>query len=504
MAEVKSGRTGALVKLGILVVIVVGGLLIAPRTPLGPYLNREGIFQFIDWLRGHPLAPVIFVALYAAATALAIPGTILTLAGGALFGFYWGTLFNLLAANIGANAAFVIARNLGRDGVRKLMGDDSRALAKLDSVVSRHGFQGLLTLRLIPLVPFNALNFGSGLMPLTWRSYAAATAIGIVPGCAIYTFFADALLQGSREATREAWILVAVAGVLLILLSLLPALLKRLGVRLPGMGAVIVLFALFTAARGSAAQQAGNGGLPDHSAFTEVLASVVSGSRVDYARLAEDRAGLDRYLAALSATDPAAVEDASRKDRLAFWINSYNACMLKRVVDHYPIRPARGFQGLRNRASGRPANSVWQIGDAFSGDHCPVAGSERSQDEIEHEVIRPMGDPRIHFAINCAAVSCPPLIAEAYEGTTLDDQLDARVRAFVDDPGQLKADTSGSRPTVRVNQVLDWFKEDFGGHEGIRSFLASHVTGATRDALLDPNGRLGFIDYDWTLNDVPR
>lgn len=504
MAEVKSGRTGALVKLGILVVIVVGGLLIAPRTPLGPYLNREGIFQFIDWLRGHPLAPVIFVALYATATALAIPGTILTLAGGALFGFYWGTLFNLLAANIGANAAFAIARHLGRDGVRKLMGDDSRALAKLDSVVSRHGFQGLLTLRLIPLVPFNALNFGSGLMPLTWRSYAAATAIGIVPGCAVYTFFADALLQGSREATREAWILVAIAGGLLVLLSFLPALLKRLGVRLPGMGAVIALFALIAGAPGSLAQQTGNGGLPDHTAFTAVLASVVSESRVDYARLADDRAGLDSYLAALSDTDPAAVEAVSRQDQLAFWINSYNACMLKRVIDHYPIRPADGLLGLRNRAAGRPANSVWQIEDVFTGSHCPVAGSERSQDEIEHEIIRPMGEPRIHFAINCAAISCPPLIAEAFEGGTLDDQLNARVRAFVDDPGQLELDATAIRPTVRVNQVLDWFKEDFGGHEGVRSFLADRVTGATRDALLDPGVRLAFIDYDWTLNDFSR
>ena len=220
MAEVKSGRAGALVKLAVLVAILVGGLLIAPRTPLGPYLTPEGVFRVIDWLRDHPLAPVIFVALYAAATALAIPGTILTLAGGALFGFYWGTLFNLLAANIGANAAFLVARTLGRDGVRKLMGDDSRALSRLDGIVKRHGFQGLLTLRLIPLVPFNALNFGSGLMSLSWRTYAAATVIGIVPGTAVYTFFANALLEGSREASVEAWSRVAVAGVLLVILSL--------------------------------------------------------------------------------------------------------------------------------------------------------------------------------------------------------------------------------------------------------------------------------------------
>ena len=258
MAEVKRGRAGALAKLAVLVVILAGGFLIAPRTPLGPYLTPEGIFRVIDWLRDHPLAPVIFIALYAAATALAIPGTILTLAGGAVFGFYWGTLFNLVAANIGANAAFLVARTLGRDGVRKLMGDDSRALSRLDGIVRRHGFQGLLTLRLIPLVPFNALNFGSGLMSLGWRTYAAATVIGIVPGTAVYTFFANALLEGSREASVEAWSRVAVAGVLLVILSLLPAILKRLGVRLPGMGAVVAFFALLAGAQGVSRTAPGN------------------------------------------------------------------------------------------------------------------------------------------------------------------------------------------------------------------------------------------------------
>lgn len=505
MAEVKTGRGRALVKLGILVAILLAGFLIAPRTPLGPYLTREGIFQVMDWLRDHPLAPVIFVALYAGATALAVPGTILTLAGGALFGFYWGTLFNLLAANIGANAAFLVARTLGRDGVRKLMGDDSSALARLDGIVERHGFQGLLTLRLIPLIPFNALNFGSGLMSLNWRTYALATLIGIVPGTAIYTFFANALLEGSRDATVEAWTSVAFAGFLLVLLSFLPAILRRLGVRLPGMSAVVVLFMLAAGGRGVSAQEAPSlAGLPDNAVLTEVLASVVTDSGVDYSRLAEDRSGLDRYLAQLAATDPAAVETAPPRDRLAYWINAYNACMLKRVIDHYPIGRARGWQGIRNRVADRPANSVWQIADVFTGAHCRVAGSNRSQDEIEHDIIRPMGDPRIHFAINCAAVSCPPLTAEAYSGETLEDQLDARVRAFVSDPMQLEVDTTARPPAVRLNQVLDWFSVDFGGHDGIRSFLARYVSAEARAVLEDPNATVSFIEYDWTLNDVSR
>lgn len=505
-APAKRTSRSPLFRLGALVLLIVAGYVVATRTPLSGYLTREGIFAVVNWLRGHPWAPVIFVALYAAATALAVPGTILTLGGGAIFGFWWGTLLNFTAANIGANAAFAIARALGRDGVRHLMGSDSGALEKLGHVVERHGFQGLLTLRLIPLVPFNALNFGSGLMPLGWRTFAVATLIGILPGTAVYTFFADALLQGSQDASRDALVRVLIAGLLLLLLSFLPALLKRLGVRLPGMSmsAIVALMALASGALAAQDRQASPPRLPGHGAFTEVLASVVVSSRVDYERLLADRSGLDAYIAGLEATDPFAVADASRDDRLAFWINAYNACMLKRVIDNYPIERAGGLQRIRNAAAGRPANSVWQIPEVFTGAHCPVAGSLRSQDEIEHEIIRPLGDPRIHFAINCAALSCPPLTTEAYRAATLAAQLDARVRAFVNDPAQFAVATEDRRRIVRVNRVLDWFNEDFGGVAGIRPFLARYASGADREALEDPGAGLEFIEYDWTLNDIAR
>lgn len=501
-----SGRAGAFLKLAALALLLAGGYLAATRTPLENYLTREGIGEAIALLRGNPWAPLIFITTYATATALAVPGTILTLAGGALFGFYWGTFFNFVAANIGASAAFVIARTLGGDGVRRLMGDDSAALQKLDEVVGKHGFQGLLTLRLIPLVPFNALNFGSGLMSLKWRTYAIATLFGILPGTAVYTFFADSLLQGSQEASRDALVRVLFAGGLLLLLSLLPAILKRLGVRLPGMSAVLVLFmGLSLSARPtSATQQTSAAGLPDHSAFTPLLATVVEGPLVNYARLAADPSGLNRYIAALASTDPSALAVASATERLAFWINAYNACMLKRVIEHYPIRKAGGLLRLKNAAAGRPENSVWQIGDVFTGAHCPVAGAERSQDEIEHEIIRPMGDPRIHLAINCAALSCPPLISRAYLAGTLDRQLDDRVRAFIGDPVHFEVSVTDGAPVVRVNRVLDWFNEDFGGPEGVLAFLAGYVDGAVLAAVTDPAARLVFFEYDWTLNDTTR
>ena len=502
------GRTGAWLKLGAFVLLIVGGFFGVKATPAGPYLTLEGIGAGIDWLRGNAWAAPIFVGIYATATALAVPGTILTLAGGAVFGFWWGTLYNFIAANIGANAAFLVARSLGGDAVRRLIGKDSKVLNRLDDIVERHGFRGLLTLRLIPLAPFNALNFGSGLMALKWRTYATATLIGILPGTAIYTFFADSLLQGSQEASRDAWLRVLVAGLLLVLLSFLPTILKKMNVKLPGMSTIVVFLStavvtmgglgLIGGARGASAQQ-----LPDHGEFTGVLAAVVVGAQVDYAKLAADDAGLRAYLDRLAATDIAAVTGGSPDEQLAFWINAYNACMLKRVIEHYPIKKAGGFHGLKNRAAGRPENSVWQIKDVFTGDHCVVAGEERSQDEIEHEIIRPMGDPRIHLAVNCAAWSCPPLIDRAYLPGTLQEQLDERVRSFMANTEHFDITTEGDRATVRVNKVLDWFKEDFGGNnEGVKAFFVEFADGHYREALLDPDTKVEFFDYDWTLNDI--
>ncbi|MDH3225176.1 MAG: DUF547 domain-containing protein, partial [Gemmatimonadota bacterium] len=126
-------------------------------------------------------------------------------------------------------------------------------------------------------------------------------------------------------------------------------------------------------------------------------------------------------------------------------------------------------------------------------------GVLRSQDQIEHEIIRPLGDPRIHFAINCAARSCPPLVQEAYVADRLDEQLDGRVRAFMADPAHYRLDGR----SLTVNKVLDWFGDDFGGPEGLKAFFAGYATGDAATVLTDPETTVSYFDYDWTLNDIP-
>lgn len=515
MAEVESqgeasgGRTAAVVKLGLLFALIAGGLLIANATPLDQYFSRDGIGQAIDWIRASEAAPVLYMIIYAGATALAIPGSVLTLAGGALFGVVWGTIYTTIAANIGANIAFGVARYLGRDGIRKLAGS---RLDKVDRAAENHGFRGLFTLRLVPVVPFNALNFGAGLTSISWGNYALATAIGIFPGTVVYTMFADALLAGSQEASREALLRVLVSGALLIFLSFLPTIARRLGIDIPGSdgdapskkspsadgsaGTLIVASVALALSPGALMAQT----LPSHEPFSQVLAEVVEQPLVDYGELVERKGELDAYIRSLGAVDPATLEAADRDARLAFWINAYNACMLHLVADHYPIQRKGGFfSSIKNAVAGRPDNSVWQIDDVFSRKHCTIAGSERSQDEIEHEIIRPtFGEPRIHFAVNCAARSCPVLWPEAYTAEGLEEQLDRAVRALVENPRHFEVDGS----TVRMNEVLDWYKDDFGGIDGLRSFFAPYLSPEDAAILADPATDVSFFEYDWTLNDT--
>ena len=240
--------------------------------------------------------------------------------------------------------------------------------------------------------------------------------------------------------------------------------------------------------------------LPDHAAFTAVLSRHVQGPLVDYAALQQYRGDLDAYIESLGRTDAATLDAAPRDAQLAFWINAYNACALRLVIDHYPIKKAGFPASLVRSLQGVPGNSIRQISNTWKREFCQVAGKARALDEIEHEIIRPMGDPRIHFAVNCASRSCPVLANGAYSAEQLDTQLDAAVARLIADPMhyQLERETE----TLRLNKVLDWYKEDFGGTEGVVEFLVPYVR--ADEAAMLASGLVGveYFDYDWTLNDT--
>ncbi|MEZ4752026.1 MAG: TVP38/TMEM64 family protein [Bdellovibrionota bacterium] len=172
-------------RIGVLLLLLVAIFLLYRFTPARYYLSSEGLADLKAWIASTGnLAPLIFILLYVAATIFCLPGSILTLAAGALFGTWLGTLYVIVGSNLGANAAFLIARFLGKEAADKLLRGGK--LAKLGEGIAQNGFGVVLGLRLVPLFPFNGLNYGLGLSPVAWKDYALGSLIGMIPGTFAY------------------------------------------------------------------------------------------------------------------------------------------------------------------------------------------------------------------------------------------------------------------------------------------------------------------------------
>jgi len=170
---------------------------------------------------------------------------------------------------------------------------------------------------------------------------------------------------------------------------------------------------------------------------------------------------------------------ADRNERLAFLINAYNAWMARTVLENWPIDSITDIEGF----------------GIFKKKFLKVAGKTMSFDELEKQTIMPQfKDPRAHFAINCAAVSCPPLHEEPYVGAKLDQQLDLVTTRFLEEnPWGVEISKDGS--SVRVSKLFDWYRKDFQQAGGVIPFINQY-----RKIKIPENTRLQFIDYDWALN----
>jgi hypothetical protein len=223
-----------------------------------------------------------------------------------------------------------------------------------------------------------------------------------------------------------------------------------------------------------------------HAAWDALLARYVveAGVRYDgWAGVAADRQALSDYIDRLEAIDPASL---SKDAALAFWLNLYNAATLELVLAHYPVKSIKDIGG--------PLNSPWKRAVVT------VAGHDYSLDAIENDVVRPtFQDARIHFALNCAAVGCPPLARKAYRAEQLGAQLDQACRRALGDSRWVEV----SPRRIRLTKIFDWYAADFQ-HEGntVRKFLARYRPDDAA-ALQDEDRRLEYRDYDWSLNQAP-
>ncbi len=214
--------TSAVWKFIALVVLIVAAVLIYRYTPAREYLDRRFLTEWFRELSGTRWAPVVFVGVYAVSLGLGIPASLFTLVGGVVFGVWPGALYNWLGTMLGAAAAFLLARYLGRDFVTRLL---RGRLIEIDEAVSREGFWAIFLMRLIPVIPFNLSNFAAGLTGIRFWQYAAATGLAILPGLTVVTWFAHTLWEGAGDP--GAGMRLALASALLAVTMVAPWLVYR-------------------------------------------------------------------------------------------------------------------------------------------------------------------------------------------------------------------------------------------------------------------------------------
>lgn len=258
------------------------------------------------------------------------------------------------------------------------------------------------------------------------------------------------------------------------------------------MGAVLPAVLCLSAAHGS--------GTPvsfSHELLDQVVSTFVdSAGNVDYAALERGRQPLDQYLDSLAVVGPRSHPERfpTPQHELAYWINAYNAFVLRGVVDAFPVA------------------SVMEIEEFFKLRRFLSSGDSLSLDELENQIIRPLySDPRVHFALICGAKGCPELQRRAFSGAHLDAHLDAARERFMRQPRHVRIDRDQS--VIYLSSILDWFGADFTGW-----LRASGATPEGRDlSIVDylilylPDDAAGylrahrqveivFVDYDWSLN----
>ena len=193
---------------------------------------------------------------------------------------------------------------------------------------------------------------------------------------------------------------------------------------------------------------------------------------VDYKNLKGCAPKIDAYLAKLSANAPNA--HWTKNEKLAFYINLYNAGTVKLILDHYPLK------------------SIKDISKPWDRDWLKVGNQTLSLGDIEHKILRKMKEPRIHFAINCASYSCPALKNEAFIAVTMEKQLEETAYSFINDSKRNKI----SAEKIELSEIFKWFKKDFTTKGSLLDFINPYTT-----TTLTNKTKVSYLDYNWSLNE---
>ena len=477
--------------------------------------------------------PATFAAVYVLGAVLFVPGSALTLAAGAVFGLVTGTIVVSIASTTAAAVSFLIGRYLARDTVRQWAAKNPR-FAAIDRAIGQGGWKIIAMLRLSPAVPFSLGNYLYGVTSIRFWPYVLTSWLAMLPGTFMYVYLgyagraglsAAAGAEGGRSPAQWALLVVGLAATVAVTVyvtrlarkavkentdmstsstdpaiapsgkasrSPLLATLLTVVVALVLVGCtaygyanrakIAGLFGPPAVAMGETYAEKPDGPKFDHSGFDAVLRKHVDDAGlVNYRALKADPAALDGYIASLA---KAPLADLGRSERLALLINAYNAFTLRLILDHYPVKSIKDI----------PADQRW---DAKRWN---IGGNVWSLNQIEHEQIRPhFKEPRIHFALVCAAIGCPPLRNEAYATDRLEAQLAAQAQYVHTHDRWFQFDANGN--VVKLTSLYNWYAGDFEQAGGsVLSFAArySPPLKAALDAGRKP--KVEFLNYDWSLN----
>mgnify|MGYP003635756080 CR=1 FL=1 len=215
-------------------------------------------------------------------------------------------------------------------------------------------------------------------------------------------------------------------------------------------------------------------GVADHTQWHQLLKKYVdSKGNVHYQAFKKDEKALDAYLASLAQSEPNATSSASEK--LAYFINLYNAATVKLILENYPVKSIKDIKKPWDKEWIKVGTKLYSLGD------------------IEHKILRKMNEPRIHFAINCASYSCPKLLNEAFVSSKLETQLQNATIDFINDP---KRNVITSEK-INISYIFKWFRGDFTENGSILNYIQSYSKIKIKD-----EAKMDFIDYDWRLNET--
>lgn len=223
----------------------------------------------------------------------------------------------------------------------------------------------------------------------------------------------------------------------------------------------------------------------DHAIWAELLNKYIKPGGVDYTGLKSEEEKLDQYLKILEDTD---LKSLSHEEQFAYYINAYNAWTIKLILSAYP-----GIKSIKD------LGTLWE--SPWKKKFIHINGELLSLDDIEHHILRPrFKNPRVHFAINCSAVSCPPLRSEPYLSSSLDRQLEEASCSFVNDPNSYRLEGD----TFYVSQIFKWYTEDF--NNDVLGFYLKYAKGDLKKELTEKKDviRIKYLRYDWSLNDIKK